>query len=153
LISIVVLLASLLYHYHFSEPASVIDHPETHYDYVIGKFAFLGLRLSSIFAPAGIFTSATSSTPPSLDALLITYRFLIKEDLRVPCNDKSHCAKLIVILDVPEWTKSIGYNSILAINIAIKLAINLRHQIALIKYILKFLVDAGFKLALARLGV
>ncbi|XP_072746637.1 neither inactivation nor afterpotential protein G [Anoplolepis gracilipes] len=35
LISIVVLLTSLLYHYHFSEPASIIDYPETHYDYVV----------------------------------------------------------------------------------------------------------------------
>ncbi|KAL6257068.1 hypothetical protein P5V15_012003 [Pogonomyrmex californicus] len=34
-ISIVILLASLLYHYHFSEPASVITYPETHYDYVV----------------------------------------------------------------------------------------------------------------------
>ncbi|KMQ88422.1 neither inactivation nor afterpotential protein g-like protein, partial [Lasius niger] len=35
LISIVVLLTSLFYHYHFSEPASIIDYPETHYDYVV----------------------------------------------------------------------------------------------------------------------
>ncbi|XP_029659073.1 neither inactivation nor afterpotential protein G [Formica exsecta] len=35
LISIVILLTSLLYHYHFSEPASIIDYPETHYDYVV----------------------------------------------------------------------------------------------------------------------
>ncbi|XP_018402671.1 PREDICTED: neither inactivation nor afterpotential protein G [Cyphomyrmex costatus] len=34
-ISIVVLLMSLLYHYHFSEPASVIVYPETHYDYIV----------------------------------------------------------------------------------------------------------------------
>jgi len=38
LISIALLLASLLYHYHFSEPASVIDYPETHYDYIVGEF-------------------------------------------------------------------------------------------------------------------
>ncbi|XP_011147850.1 neither inactivation nor afterpotential protein G [Harpegnathos saltator] len=35
LISIVVLLASLFYHYYFSEPVSVIDYPETYYDYVV----------------------------------------------------------------------------------------------------------------------
>ncbi|XP_025985844.1 neither inactivation nor afterpotential protein G isoform X2 [Solenopsis invicta] len=34
-ISIAILLASLLYHYHFSEPASVIVYPETHYDYIV----------------------------------------------------------------------------------------------------------------------
>lgn len=39
LISIVVLLTSLFYHYHFSEPASIIDYPETHYDYIVGEFA------------------------------------------------------------------------------------------------------------------
>lgn len=44
LISIIVLLASLLYHCHFKEPASVIDYPETHYDYIIGEF-----RLFSFF--------------------------------------------------------------------------------------------------------
>ncbi|KAL6435872.1 hypothetical protein ACFW04_005621 [Cataglyphis niger] len=35
LISIIILLTSLLYHYHFSEPASFIDYPETHYDYIV----------------------------------------------------------------------------------------------------------------------
>ncbi|XP_070161494.1 neither inactivation nor afterpotential protein G [Polyergus mexicanus] len=35
LISIAILLTSLLYHYHFSEPASIIDYPETHYDYIV----------------------------------------------------------------------------------------------------------------------
>ncbi|KAM0724913.1 Neither inactivation nor afterpotential protein G [Formica fusca] len=35
LISIVILLTSLLYHYHFNEPASIIDYPETHYDYIV----------------------------------------------------------------------------------------------------------------------
>ncbi|KYN31930.1 Neither inactivation nor afterpotential protein G [Trachymyrmex septentrionalis] len=34
-ISIAVLLVSLLYHYHFSEPASVIIYPEIHYDYIV----------------------------------------------------------------------------------------------------------------------
>ncbi|XP_011692823.1 PREDICTED: neither inactivation nor afterpotential protein G isoform X2 [Wasmannia auropunctata] len=34
-ISIAILLASLLYHYHFNEPASVIVNPETHYDYIV----------------------------------------------------------------------------------------------------------------------
>lgn len=40
LISIAALLASLLYRYHFGGPASVIDYPDTHYDYVVGEFRF-----------------------------------------------------------------------------------------------------------------
>ncbi|XP_071565978.1 neither inactivation nor afterpotential protein G [Temnothorax nylanderi] len=34
-ISIAILLASLLYHYYFREPASVVVYPETHYDYIV----------------------------------------------------------------------------------------------------------------------
>lgn len=40
LISVAVLLASLIYHYHFGVPASIIDYPETHYDYIVGEFVF-----------------------------------------------------------------------------------------------------------------
>jgi len=59
LMSIALLLTSLLYHYHFSEPASVIDYPETHYDYIVGEFA----------------SSFTFAGPPDLLALR-PFRFL-----------------------------------------------------------------------------
>ncbi|XP_053993692.1 neither inactivation nor afterpotential protein G-like [Hylaeus volcanicus] len=35
LVSVVVLLASLIYHCYFNRPLSIIDHPDTHYDYII----------------------------------------------------------------------------------------------------------------------
>ncbi|KAG7203346.1 hypothetical protein KM043_013422 [Ampulex compressa] len=35
LVSFVVLLISLVYHYHFSKPVSIIEQPETHYDYIV----------------------------------------------------------------------------------------------------------------------
>lgn len=91
LISIVVLLTSLLYHYHFNEPASIIDYPETHYDYIIGEFALVDLRLSAFLSlPRGdssaIFSSFSLFWCPSTS--IFNQRGFTSR------NDKLHCIRL-----------------------------------------------------------
>ena len=77
---------SLLYHYHFSEPASIIEYPETHYDYVIGEFVSWFIILISVFLhiPIAFFLF--------LRLFLVLrntqHRFLIKEDLRASRNQQ-----------------------------------------------------------------
>lgn len=79
-ISIAVLLVSLLYHYHFSEPASVIVYPETHYDYIVGELTswFMFILSPGIFVWRFQHSSSSASFFEIYAASIFNQRELVQ---------------------------------------------------------------------------